>query len=72
MPVSNVLNFVKPALGMPTIPPVLTRTILINFFIHDVDLGLFIFMILDPYKTHVLACPLMTLHVISLPVVIIN
>ena len=40
MPVSNVLNFVKS-----------TRTTLVNFFIHDVDLGLFIFIILDPYKT---------------------
>ena len=34
MPVSNVLNFVKS-----------TRTTLVNFFIHDVDLGLFIFII---------------------------
>ena len=51
MPVSKVLNFVKPALGIPAMPPVPTRTTLVNFFIHDVDLGLLIFMILDPYKT---------------------
>ena len=51
MPVSKVLNFVKPALGMPAMPPVPTRTTLVKFFNLDVDLGFFIFMILDPYKT---------------------
>ena len=40
MPVSNVLKFVKS-----------TRTTLVIFFIYDVDLGLFIFIILHPYKT---------------------
>ena len=40
MPVSNVLKFVKS-----------TRITLVIFFIYDVDLGLFIFIILHPYKT---------------------
>ena len=52
MSVSKVLNFVKPALGMPAMPPVQTRTTLIKIFNLDVDLGFFIFMILVPYKTH--------------------
>ena len=51
MPVSKVLNFVKPTLGMPTMPPVRTRTTLVKIFNLDVDLGFFIFMILVPYKT---------------------
>ena len=51
MPVSKVLNFVKPTLGMPVMPPIPTRTTLVKFFNLDVDLGFFIFMILDPYKT---------------------
>ena len=51
MPVSKVLNFMKPALGMPAMPPVQTRTTLVKFFNLDVDLGFFIFMILVPYKT---------------------
>ena len=49
MPASKVLN--KPALGMPAMPPVPTRTTLVKFFNLDVDLGFFIFSILDPYKT---------------------
>ena len=51
VPASKVLNFVKPALGMPAMPPVPTRTTLVKFFNLDVDLGFFIFSILDPYKT---------------------
>ena len=39
-PVSNVLKFVMS-----------TRTTLVIFFIYDVDLGIFIFIILLPYKT---------------------
>ena len=51
MPVSKVLNFVKPALGMSAMPPVQTRTTLVKFFNLDVDLKFFIFMILVLYKT---------------------
>ena len=42
----------KSALGMPAMPPVPSRTTLVKFFNLDVDLGFFIFSILDPYKTH--------------------
>ena len=51
MPASKILNFVKPTLGMPAMPPVPSRTTLVKFFNLDVDLGFFIFSILDPYKT---------------------
>ena len=40
MPVSTVLKFVMS-----------TRTTLVIFSISDIDLGLFIFIILHPYKT---------------------
>ena len=43
MPVSIVLKFVMS-----------TRTTLVIFSISDVDLGLFIFLILHPYKTLIL------------------
>ena len=41
----------KPALGMPTMPPLPASTTLVKFFNLDVDLGFFIFIKLDPYKT---------------------
>ena len=51
MPALQILNFVKPALGMPAMPPVPSRTTLVKFFNLDVDFGFFIFSKLDPYKT---------------------
>ena len=47
----QILNFVKPALGMPAMPPVPSRTTLVKFFKLDVDFGFVIFSKLDPYKT---------------------
>ena len=41
----------KPALGMPAMPPVPSRTTLVKFFNLDVDLGFLFFSKLDPYKT---------------------
>ena len=55
MPALHILNFVKPALGMPAMPPIPSRTTLVKFFNLDVDLGFFIFTKLDPYKTRFLA-----------------
>ena len=72
MPVSKVLNFVKPALGMPAMPPVPTRTTLVKFFNLDVDLGFFIFMILDPYKTLLtLSFPIFHVNIILLSMYIL-
>ena len=51
MPALKILNFVKPALGIPALPPVPKRTTLIKIFKLDVDFGFFIFSELDPYKT---------------------
>ena len=56
----HILNFVKPALGMPAMPPITSRTTLVNFFNLDVDLGFFIFTKLDRYKTP-LSQPVVTL-----------
>ena len=38
----KILNLVKPALGMPVLPPVPKRTTLIKIFKLDVDFGFFI------------------------------
>ena len=51
MPALQNLNFVKPALGMPAMPHVPSRTTLVKFFNLDVDFRFFIFSILDQYKT---------------------
>ena len=47
----QILKFMKPALGMPAMPPVPSRTTLVKIFKLDVDFGFFIFSKLDPYKT---------------------
>ena len=51
MPALKILNFVKPALVMPALPPVPTRTTLVKFFKLDVDFEFLIFSELDQYKT---------------------
>ena len=51
VPVLQIKNFVKPALGMLETPPVPARTSLVKFSNLDVDLGFLIFNTLDPYKT---------------------